>query len=339
MTVYTGKARSRKRMNAFNSVYDSVTSAHAAGDYAAALRAAREGHDQLAGERVRTWYWQACLLGLLGDPGAAIAALEAGLDEGGWFDPEMLDLDPDLQAVRSLPGLPADPPRMRRAQEPPPFRRPSGVPRTLPVVGTLGPADADGSPQAGDSARHFADRWGALVDEGWTLVVPQSSQPWDSAGWCWDDVDRARGEVRAHLEDCRSRRGLDLSRLVIAGASQGAPLAAELAQEAGLPWLCVIPSFPSGYDAARLAGVLPEGRRNALLGKRDLVPARHDNRRQAADWAGAHDGRLTAAVKSKTNWPRMKPGLTQIGKARRKRRNWNWFSAGDASAIRHAARL
>ena len=57
--------------------------------------------------------------------------------------------------------------------------------------------------------------------------------------------------------------------MVIAGASQGARLALELAVEAGIPALCVIPSFPSGYDASRLtsmAGRVPVG---FIFGDRD----------------------------------------------------------------------
>jgi predicted esterase len=274
-------------MNVFNRVYDAVMSAHAAGDYTAALRAAREGHEQLAGERVRTWYWQACLLSLLGDSEGAVAALEAGLEEGAWFNPDMLDLDPDLQAARSLPGLL---PIRRECEERRSRRRSESRPECL----VLAPSSALWDQQTllvlhrrGDSARNFADRWGALVDEGWTLVVPQSSQPWDSAGWCWDDVDHAHREVRAQLEDCRTRRGLDLSRLVIAGASQGAPLAAETAQEAGLPWLCVIPSFPSGYDTARLAAVPRHTRGAFITGEKD--PSSSHTRRivEALQAAGA----------------------------------------------------
>ena len=274
-------------MNVFNGIYDSVMSAHAAGDYPGALRAARDGHDQLTVERVRTWYWQACLLSLLGDPAGAVAALEAGLDEGAWFNPDMLDHDPDLQAVRGLGGLPS----IRRECE---VRRNRRRSESRPECLVLSPSSALWDQQTlmllhrrGDSARHFADHWGALVDEGWTLVVPQSSQPWDSAGWCWDDVDRAHSEVRTHLEDCRTRRGLDLSRMVIAGASQGAPLAAEAAQEAGLPWLCVIPSFPSGYDTARLAAVPRHTRGAFITGENDPSNGRTRRIIEALEAAGA----------------------------------------------------
>jgi predicted esterase len=120
-----------------------------------------------------------------------------------------------------------------------------------------------------DTARSFVERWRPLVDEGWTLVAPQSSQPCDTAGFCWDDAELALREIRGHLEDCRRLRGMDLEGMVMAGASQGARLALELAMEIGVPALCAIPSFPPGYDVSQfssLPGHVPVG---FLLGGQD----------------------------------------------------------------------
>jgi predicted esterase len=125
-----------------------------------------------------------------------------------------------------------------------------------------------------DTARSFVEHWRPLVDEGWTLVAPQSSQVCDATTFCWDDADLALREIRQHLDDCRRLRGMDLGGMVIAGASQGARLALELAVEAGLPALCVIPSFPEGYDVSRLtsmAGHVPVG---FILGERDPASER-----------------------------------------------------------------
>jgi hypothetical protein len=55
----------------------------------------------------------------------------------------------------------------------------------------------------------------------------------------------------------------------MAGVSDGAPLAAEAASEAGLPWLCVTPAFPAGYDATPLAGVPRHTRCVFVLGEND----------------------------------------------------------------------
>ncbi len=114
----------------------------------------------------------------------------------------------------------------------------------------------------GDTARGFIAHWRPLVDEGWTLVAPVSSQACASGGFCWDDTELARREIRAHLDDCRRLRGIDVGGMVMAGTSQGAHLALELATEAGVPALCAFPSFPAGYDVSRLTslpGRIPAG--------------------------------------------------------------------------------
>jgi predicted esterase len=213
------------------------------------------------------WYTQACLLGRLGRAEQAIAALREGLDQGSWYNPEVLVTDPDLAAVHPELGS-----IVRECEERRRRRRAESRPQCL----VLSPSSTLWDQQTllllhgrGDSARGFAEHWRPLVDEGWTLVVPQSSQPWDSASWCWDDREIARREILTHLEECRMKRGLDPGRIVAAGASQGALLAIEIAHEAGIPWLCVIPAFPAGYDPAPLAAVPEHTRGVFLLGQND----------------------------------------------------------------------
>jgi predicted esterase len=214
-----------------------------------------------------SWYTQACQLGRQGRVEEAIAALRSGLDEGSWYNPEALAVDPDLTALGA--GLDQ---MVRECEE----RRRRRRVETRPLCLVLSPSSTLWDQQTllllhgrGDSARGFAEHWRPLVDEGWTLVVPQSSQPWDSASWCWDDGDLARREILTHLEECRMKRGLDPARIVAAGASDGARLAVEIAHEAGLPWLCVIPTFPAGYDPAPLAAVPLHTRGVFLMGERD----------------------------------------------------------------------
>jgi predicted esterase len=112
------------------------------------------------------------------------------------------------------------------------------------------------------------------VDEGWTLVLPQSSQPCAPGRFCWDDHELAVREVRQHLDDCRRKRALSLDGLVIGGASQGAPLAMDVACEAGLPWLAVIPSLPRDYELSRLLAVPGRTRGAMVIGALDPASAR-----------------------------------------------------------------
>jgi predicted esterase len=59
--------------------------------------------------------------------------------------------------------------------------------------------------------------------------------------------------------------------MVIAGASQGASLALELAHEAGVPWLCAIPSFPASYDVSNFTAAPAHTRGVFLLGEHDVA--------------------------------------------------------------------
>jgi predicted esterase len=235
--------------------------------------------------QVTSWYADACRLGRDGKVAEAVAALRAGLDEGAWYNPGALAAEPDLAAARHELE-----PVVRQCEE----RRRKIAAETRPQCLVLSPSSGLWDQQTlflihgrGDSARRFTESWRPLVDEGWTLVVPQSSQPWDSAGWCWDDHDRARQEVRTHLEECRTRRGLDPARIVMAGAAQGAPFAAELANEAGMAWLCVAPRFPRGYDATSLAAVPRHARGAFLLAENDPENTRTRLVIEALEAAGA----------------------------------------------------
>ncbi len=213
-------------------------------------------------------YEQAGVLCLEGDVTGAVEALRAGILDGLWWRPDLLE-DPDLAGLRSRPEY-GD--ILKACQS----RFPAAQAAARPECLVIAPASTPWEPRTlfvihwwGDTAAAFAARWKRLVDEGWTLVVPQSSQMCCSQSYCWDDAEKARSELRRHLEDCSTRRGLPLAGMVIAGASQGAPLAMELAHESGVPWLCVVPSFPEGYDVSPLVGVPGHSRGAFLLGELD----------------------------------------------------------------------
>ena len=241
----------------------------ARGDYQAALNLALDAHGLFPDEHALTWYWRSCLLSLLGRSGEALDALRAGLAEGEWWKPSMMEEDADLDCVRDLIDFSAIleecETRYRAAQA-------SGRPQCT----IISPSSGLWEPQSllllhtrGGSSPEFRSHWLPLVDEGWTLVSLQSSQPLHSGGYCWDDADRARREISDQIEECRRVRGMDLGRLVIAGASQGARMAFEVAQAMAVPWLCVIPAFPAGYDSGPFIASRSRDRGAFLLGAED----------------------------------------------------------------------
>jgi predicted esterase len=75
--------------------------------------------------------------------------------------------------------------------------------------------------------------------------------------------------------------------LVLAGSSQGAPLALEIAHETGVPWLCVIPGFPAGYDLGPLLGTPASLNGAFLVGEKDPLSARTLRIAEALRSAGA----------------------------------------------------
>jgi hypothetical protein len=95
----------------------------------------------------------------------------------------------------------------------------------------------------GEIPRGRIDYWSPLVDEGWTLVFPRWETP---------------AHLRGHLEDCR-KRGLDRSRVVILGVSEGGPFALELAREVGLPCLRVSGTEAPAVIASEALKAIPPG--------------------------------------------------------------------------------
>ena len=148
-----------------------------------------------------------------------------------------------------------------------------------PICMILAPATATWAPRSlflvhrdGDTAARFSRYWRPLVDEGWTLIVPQSSRPCSGdstpgdAGFCWEDTETALRELRGHLDDCQRSRGLGADGMIIAGAGKGAGLALVIAGEAGLPWLCVMPFLHAPFNARPLTAVPSRTRGAFLLG-------------------------------------------------------------------------
>jgi hypothetical protein len=175
----------------------------------------------------------------------------------------------------------------------------------------LAPATATWAPRSlfivhrnGDTAARFSRYWRPLVDEGWTLIVPQSSQACaegltgHDAGFCWDDTETGVRELRGHLEECQRRRGLGVDGMIVAGAGEGAGLALAMAGEAGVPWLCVTPALRTPFDARPLTAVPSRTRGAFLLGSqaenrdhtreliRDLESSGVDVTVRVMEWTG-----------------------------------------------------
>ena len=91
----------------------------------------------------------------------------------------------------------------------------------------------------GETASSAAKEWRSLVDEGWTLLIPEDFR--------WTDARKAMEELSLHMEKARCQ-GVETDDIVVAGVRDGAPAALSFAMQSGLPWLCVFPRFPMDYS-------------------------------------------------------------------------------------------
>ena len=91
----------------YDALFAAVFPLYQEGRYADALTRLDEDPGDLAEWSAMVTEIRACLLALTGRTDAALAALRVGLDAGEWWDPHMLDRDPDLTEVRDLAGYDA----------------------------------------------------------------------------------------------------------------------------------------------------------------------------------------------------------------------------------------
>ena len=66
--------------------------------------------------------------------------------------------------------------------------------------------------------------WRGVVDQGWLLVLPQSSQAIDENAFVWDDWDKAAAEIQEHYVSLTHRYAIG-ERVIVGGFSMGGGLA------------------------------------------------------------------------------------------------------------------
>ncbi|MGF1667500.1 MAG: acetylxylan esterase [Acidimicrobiia bacterium] len=121
----------------------------------------------------------------------------------------------------------------------------------------------------GQGLRRLRSIWPASVPAGWAVVLVASSQHlWGEGMGCWNDRSVAVDEVRAHLAAIRADPRVDESRVVMAGFSQGAHVAAAVAvadaQVSALVAVSPLADFVAGLPARAVPTWV-------LLGRADVV--------------------------------------------------------------------
>jgi len=183
----------------YDALFASVFPLYQEGRYADALARLDEERGDLAEWSAQVTEVRACLLALTGQLDAALSALRAGLDAGEWWDPHLLERDPDLAELRGRPGYDdvlresaarAAAYNAGAAPQPPVVLWPDGPARGLLVV-------LHGS---GGRPARMAQQWAAGTAAGAVVLAVAASHRTTPATASWVDIDTGRRDIRAALD-------------------------------------------------------------------------------------------------------------------------------------------
>lgn len=197
--------------------------------YRQGLELIAEHGRRFPGQADRIFFFQVCLASRLGDTAGSLGYFQSALDAGFWYTEKSLRGDPDLAALQGLPEF-------ERLVAVSKSRQAKAQAGAAPQLKAFPPHTAGGRLPLfvalhGNTVnmQQAIDRWSSVVERGWLLATPQSSQVSGPDSYVWDDYDLAAQEMRAHLASLESQYPLDPRRRVIGGFSMGGGLAAWLA--------------------------------------------------------------------------------------------------------------
>ena len=65
------------------------------------------------------------------------------------------------------------------------------------------------------------EKWSKILDTGYAMLLPQSSQLMGEEQYCWDDYDLSVQEITAHYQQFAEQYQVQENTLILAGSSQG----------------------------------------------------------------------------------------------------------------------
>ena len=197
------------------------------GKYTEALETAEEASTRFRDEISETSFWIACLDCVLHKENEALRVLESSLSAGTWWSPKQLEMEKDLNPLKDRQEfkeiLATCHQRFEEKQEQSRPKRLVFSPENLeektkhPLFVALH--------VKGGNAEEASKHWKHVVERGYTLLVPQSSQLFAPNRYCWDDWNTSKNEVLSHIGEMRGSYNIDEDGVVVAGASQGASVA------------------------------------------------------------------------------------------------------------------
>lgn len=199
------------------------------GDYFAALQIAENGFNAFPDQRPQFYFWQITLNAAIGKTSTSLDLLELALDEGIWFTEILLRRNPMFADFQDLPRFTRAINKNNKIMALDPERK-----YPLLLLHTQGSCLAGGKScpllfglHDNDSAAiRSMSYWKPAAASNWLVAVPQSSQAKWKGAYIWDDRELSKSEIVGHFSKLSKQYSIDPDRVLLAGAFNGADIAA-----------------------------------------------------------------------------------------------------------------
>ncbi len=138
----------------------------------------------------------------------------------------------------------------------------------------------------GEDIAFFRKFWTSdILNKDFITLFIQSSKVVSPMGYCWDDIEIARKEIKDAYEDILDQYSIDMNNITIGGFSQGGTMALDFALNGTIPikgFIALCPDQPDGFSkkgvesmvARCIKGVILTGEKDGALEKqREIVEA------------------------------------------------------------------
>ena len=236
----------------FQEVQKEVFNCYFNQNFNAGLRIALDARDQYPENKSKIIFWIACFYALIGENKKALETLEEGIMYGAWWTENSLLSEPDLKELRAHP-------RMQKIAEVGNERFNKEKSKTRPKLLVRTPKSYNENKNypllfvlhwRGTNNAEFEVYWNKIIERNEILLcLLQSSQMSGDNQFCWDDESKGLSELQQVFSSLRKKFNVDSSKIILAGASQGARLSFTALFSDLIPTRGFIFAFPSIGDS------------------------------------------------------------------------------------------
>jgi predicted esterase len=215
-------------------------------------------------DRATLYYLRSCLAARLADTALALSLIREALDKDFFFGEMLMRQSPSwkgLQGLAEFEELAAISVARQRELAAPahyltalPHDRSAPHPAVLALHGN------------GGNAQEALAAWHPVVEQGRLLASIQSSQPFATDQYAWDDLDLALKDIGALFTALTAEHQIDARHTIIAGFSMGAETALQVAINGTVPVCGFLMLNPGGPGSPDPDALLPLIRRQRATG-------------------------------------------------------------------------